>query len=260
MPEQGANIMNQAVRELGYKLGLSVVSTGFALPHVVENYSYWSALRILLTRLRINCVFDVGANQGQFASRLRQSGYQGHILSFEPNPETFRLLEQASAGDTRWQPFNFALGAAEAMLPFNITRSDTLSSFLDPLEKADSPAPELGTAVMRTEMVQVGRLDAMLDGLVAGIPAPRIFLKCDTQGFDLEVVRGAEGCMDRILGLQSEISVNPLYRGGPHYLDALRTYESLGLSLMDLFVVNRTRHRAVLEYDCLMARTAALET
>lgn len=251
--------MNNAVRELGYKVGLSVVSTGFSLPHVVENYSYWSSLRELVNRLRVNCVIDVGANQGQFASRLRQSGYEGLILSFEPNPETFRLLQQACQRDRQWRPFNLALGSSAATLPFHITRSSSLSSFLDPVAKADSPAPELGMDLVRTEQVEVRRLDSMLDELVSEIAAPRIFLKCDTQGYDLEVVRGAESCMHRILGLQSEISVNSLYRGGPHYLDALRYYETLGLTLMDLFVVNRTRHRAVLEYDCLMARTDALQ-
>lgn len=60
--------------------------------------------------------------------------------------------------------------------------------------------------------------------------------------------------MRNIIGLQSEISVTPIYRNMTHYTKALDYYESLGFSLMNLFVVNRTSHTSILEYDCIMVR------
>ena len=74
------------------------------------------------------------------------------------------------------------------------------------------------------------------------------------QGFDVEVFRGPERCMERIFALQSELSVSPIYEQMPHYLESLRYYESFGFSLMNLSVVSRTKQQSVLEYDCLMAR------
>jgi hypothetical protein len=76
----------------------------------------------------------------------------------------------------------------------------------------------------------------------------------DTQGFDLEAFKGAAAVHSHVVGLLSELSVQPLYAGMPHYTEALTHYESAGFELMDVFVVNRTRSGAVLEYDCLMAR------
>jgi hypothetical protein len=109
----------------------------------------------------------------------------------------------------------------------------------------------------RTVRVEVRRLDAILPKLLAGIESPRVFLKMDTQGFDNEVVEGASGCLDQVLGVQSEISVIPLYNGMPHYTESLALYERLGFALVDLFVVNR-QDGFVLEYDCVMARPGAL--
>ena len=62
---------------------------------------------------------------------------------------------------------------------------------------------------------------------------------------------------EKILGLQSEVSVVPLYDGMPHYTKSLETYERLGFGLVDLFVVNRTKEGHVMEYDCIMERCTA---
>ena len=40
-------------------------------------------------------------------------------------------------------------------------------------------------------------------------------LKMDTQGWDLEVLKGAERSLQRIRAVQTEVSVRPLYEGAP---------------------------------------------
>jgi len=68
-------------------------------------------------------------------------------------------------------------------------------------------------------------------------------------------VKGAKEILPHVMLLQSEISVDPIYEGMPHYLEALAFYEALGFTLMTLFPVARTRaYGNIVEYDCLMAR------
>lgn len=49
----------------------------------------------------IDCVIDVGANAGQYGKFLREIGFEGHIVSFEPVSVAFTLLEQQSAADEK---------------------------------------------------------------------------------------------------------------------------------------------------------------
>jgi hypothetical protein len=50
-------------------------------------------LKQVLDKGEVNCVLDVGANRGQFASILRKIGYGGQIISFEPSLHDFKNTE-----------------------------------------------------------------------------------------------------------------------------------------------------------------------
>jgi hypothetical protein len=76
----------------------------------------------------------------------------------------------------------------------------------------------------------------------------------DTQGFDLQVFRGASGCLDMIFGIQSELSVRPIYESMPHYIEALEEYESVGFTLHSLHPVATEYNGAVIEYNCLLSK------
>ena len=77
----------------------------------------------------------------------------------------------------------------------------------------------------------------------------------DTQGYDIEVIKGCKKLRDKILLLQPEISVQPLYENIPHYIKSLQFYESLDFQLFDLFSVTRN-DRGVVEYDAIMINTS----
>lgn len=222
------------------------IAKDLSLPYApVERMSELNYLRRLLQLIKIDCVLDVGANVGQFAGELRGIGYDGHIVSFEPIPAVFKTLSASFAGDRRWRGFNMALGRADSEMAIHVPKLTVMSSLLE------SGREEPG---MRKETVSVRTLDGLLPQIKAELGVSRIFLKMDTQGFDLEVFGGARSCLQDIHGLQSELSVQPLYKGMPHYVEALQTYESAGFELYNLSVVNRIATGGLLELNCFMRR------
>jgi len=73
-----------------------------------------------LKRLAIDCVWDVGANVGQYGVELRLLGYNGLIISFEPDQSNFEKLKSRSKRDSKWLAMNFALGRNPEKLDLNI--------------------------------------------------------------------------------------------------------------------------------------------
>ena len=176
---------------------------------------------------------------------------------------TVTKLSKKARGDERWKVVNVALGAIDGTQTFNVIKTgeqNVLSSFLNLRD-----AEVLNSFVTlqnehertHTEEVRVRRLDGILPELLPKDEWQRIFLKMDTQGYDLKVFDGSRGILPHVVSLQSEISVRPLYHDMPSYRESLRVYEEAGFEVMNLFVVNRTNNGAVLEYDCLMARDGA---
>jgi FkbM family methyltransferase len=215
-------------------------------------------LHQLLAMLGIECVLDVGANIGQYREYLRlHVGYGGHVVSFEPVGELFAQLEQASGGDPLWTVHRLALGETSGTAEIQVFAERTLSSFL-PRNEASLRAMGYEkylreTTLERTETVPVRRLDEIFDAVVPG-GAAQTFLKCDTQGTDLSVVRGAAGCLDRISGIQIELPVREVYQGAPNYLDALAELTGLGYDVTAFIPVQRDGTLRVINVDCVFIR------
>lgn len=127
----------------------------------------------------------------------------------------------------------------------NVSKLTVMSSLLD------SVITEPGT---KQEKIDVCRLDNILPAEAKKSGFSRVFMKMDTQGYDVEVFKGASNCIDNIYGLQSELSIQPLYKNMPHYLDALQVYEAAGFDLHNLSVVSRIANGGLLEMNCFMRR------
>ena len=97
-------------------------------------------------------------------------------------------------------------------------------------------------------------LDSIFEKCTATINDPRIFLKMDTQGYDLKVLAGASKHIDQILGLQSEVAVIETYDGMKKYLESIPKMNQMGFELTGLFPVGRDKKLRVIEFDCVMVR------
>jgi len=244
--------MKRLIRSLLHSLGYDVI------PYPINDWfeqkiTLGRHLMELFSRYQINCVLDVGAHYGEYGTFLREAGYTGKIISFEPVKETFQRLQRLSVKDGNWDIHNFALGAANTGMDIQVFRDSELSSFLTP---NDYCASHMGKTdlVAYTERVEVRTLDSVFDSCVVGIAEPRVYLKLDTQGYDLTILEHALGHLNQIQGLQSELSLKPIYEVMPSYLDALPKLRELGFEVTGLFPVSRDRKLRLIEVDCVMIR------
>jgi FkbM family methyltransferase len=208
----------------------------------------------ILRTKRINCVFDVGANVGQFAQRLRSSGYRGRIVSFEPVPHLAAQLRRKAENDPDWHVHGCALGDEEGSAEIHaVPEAGTMSSMLPTSEFGRSWSADLSN--VRSETITVTRLDSVFDKATEGIAVPRVFLKMDTQGFDLQAFRGAGDRLGDISALQSEVACLPIYQGMPRLPEMLAVYEAAGFEIAGLHPVSfHRRTMRVIEFDMLMVR------
>lgn len=213
-----------------------------------------SHLPKVLESLGINCVVDAGANRGQYAKMLRALGYAGRIVSFEPVPSVHEALVRAAEGDPNWFTHPLALGSADEERRIHVAQRSDLASLLPASEYGrEASGGKVGAVEQLT--IPVRRLDGLWSSIAADLADPRVFLKMDTQGYDLEVFAGARGCLDAILGLQSELSALHLYEGMPDYVTSLAEYRRWGFEATGFFEVFRDKASAVLgEFDCVMIR------
>lgn len=227
----------------------------FDLDLVRTHTTFEGHLARLLPALGVNVVLDVGGHYGEYAQLLRELGYRGRIVSFEPIAANYARLQTAMGTDPKWRGMRLALGSARTSLPINVTGATDQSSFLTPSAHG---ATWFGaaSAVVRTEIVQVERLDDVLSACVEGVEQPRVYLKLDTQGYDWAALQGATKALDVVVGLQTEIAVKPLYEGVPLFPENVRPFLDLGFEPTGLFAVSRDPRDmiAAIEYDLVLRR------
>ena len=162
--------------------------------------------RIRLIRERgVTVVLDVGANTGQWATRLREDGYEGTIVSFEPLRQAYEELRAAADEDAAWEARHTAVGDAPGVAAINVSANSYSSSFLSIAAVTVGAAPD--ASYIGHEDVAITRLD-LLD-----LPVGRKLLKADVQGTEPAVIRGAQGLLSEVELVELELSLVPIYEG-----------------------------------------------
>jgi FkbM family methyltransferase len=196
----------------------------------------------IMNDLDIDVVFDVGANDGGFGRDIRDRGYMGQIVSFEPFSSAYNRLCLAIRGDSKWKAYPIALGSEDTEVDINIADNDVLNS-IKPLNDFG-----LGTAVrtIGKERIKVMKLGAFLKENPQYLSRP--YLKIDTQGYELEVLEGVGDDLNRILAVQAEISLIHSYKGEVDYLDFLIWMRRRKFELATA-VCNSSKGARVREFD-----------
>jgi FkbM family methyltransferase len=208
-------------------------------------------LKRFFSRFGVDCVFDVGANSGQYAGMLRQRvGYRGPIISFEPVPELAAHLRSRAATTPNWHVEELALDSTARQTRLNVMANNQFSS-LPPPTSADIAIFEEVNAVMRTVEVRTATLcDSYRKHKQLRFSRP--YLKLDTQGNDMNVVRDAGDCIWDFVGLHSELSIRKIYEGSEGFAKAIAFYNSKGFALSALVPSNEGHLPVLVEMDCII--------
>lgn len=219
-----------------------------------HQYGEIVALRRFITHFEVDCILDVGANAGQYATMLRKDvGFRGPILSFEPNPTVFAKLERAAKGDLHWHVYNLALSELDGQIPFYITAADQFSSAQRPGSGLE-PIFANRNRVTSTVHVPCARLDTLLPELGEAQGARSMLLKMDTQGHDAAVVAGAGKVLAQMVGVQSELAVRPLYDGATDWIAMMKLLTDAGFLPNAVFANNKGHFPMLVEMDGLFVR------
>ncbi len=269
------DILREPLRKLARAIGLDLrhydASTSVRLAdetreHIRLNPAYrhihagalgWALyVADMAQRLELDGIIDVGANRGQFHDAVRHLGVTLPIHSFEPIPELAQELSRRTATDPAWTIHAHAIGAKDEQRDLHVLADDALSSLHPANAEAAAIWSEAKTTPARTIPVHVRCLADLFAHGHPGTHLRQVFLKTDTQGGDLDVLRGCESQLHRVQAVQFEAALRPAYEGGSVYGDILPWLETRGFVLGACFPIHHEGLRLV-EFDCIMIRPPA---
>jgi FkbM family methyltransferase len=163
----------------------------------------------------VRCVLDVGANVGQSAREYLAHYPKARIHSFEPVPGTFRKLHETIT-DPRFTAYALAMGSQAGEVSMHVSNDDAASD----LSAIGGPHPFMDPAASHTETVPMTTLDEW----TARHAVTRVdLLKVDTEGHDLEVLKGAAQLLreQRIRFVATEAGIDPANTVHVPYTDLL---------------------------------------
>lgn len=127
--------------------------------------------------LNASCIFDVGANSGEFALLARAAFPTARLVCFEPHPEAFASLNNTMRKDKHFQSFQIALGENDERGLMHLDPFSPNSSFF---RRSSKSIPQ---------QLQIQKLDSYVAMITI---EDRTILKLDVEGYELAILKGAE--------------------------------------------------------------------
>jgi FkbM family methyltransferase len=205
-----------------------------------------------ILNLGVDYVIDVGAYTGVFALELRKRGYAGEIYSFEPLNSAYTELIRNASTDEKWQVHApVALGSKKGKSRIFVSANPTSSSLKQILDSHLEAASYAYTA--GEQNVEVITLDSMYTKWKN--IGKRIYLKIDCQGFEEEILKGANKTLKLIDVVQIELSIIKLYKNQENYKYFIDFFDSRGFILYDLIPgFSNARTGQLLQFDGIFVR------
>ena len=194
--------LKRAVKRLAYAAGFQIIRTQSSR---VGSHKL-ADVRKALAGEAAPVILDIGANVGQSVEAFKDLLPGSVIHSFEPSPAAFRELSAVAQRFENVHPQNVGLADQPGQLELLENSSSVMNSFLD-------VGQDGWGKIINKVAVPVTTLDAYCEA--KGITQVSL-AKIDTQGFDVQVLRGAARMMSagRVKLVLIEITFSEMYRKG----------------------------------------------
>ncbi len=166
-------------------------------------------IKYLIKKYDIKHVVDVGANVGQYGNFIKSIDFHGRIDSFEPIEKCFLKLKEEASKHDNWFVHHSALGDFEGSSQINISNNFESSSILKTVDQI--PMFEDLISANISETINVTTLDVIMKNK---LNYGNAYLKIDTQGFELQVLKGAINNLAKFSCIEVETSFTSVYKGG----------------------------------------------
>jgi FkbM family methyltransferase len=208
-------------------------------------------IRRLIARFDIDCVFDVGANAGQYARMLRERvKYSGPIVSFEPVPHLAQQLRVEAASCNNWYIREVALDRNAGSARLTVTHDSQFSSLRN--------VSKLGRSMFPKHVDVSDEIDVATSTLASEfrywqdhIGFRRPYLKMDTQGNDVAVAVGARDLLRDFVAIQAELAIQKLYDDIPDLAEAISFFRHQGFEPSAFTPNNEGTFPILVETDCI---------
>jgi FkbM family methyltransferase len=201
---------------------------GELFPHHHIHRSIMLAKKLLNQKF---IILDIGGGIGATVKLFNQFYPENKIMVFEPVDDNFNAIKSRFSSSTNIEILKYAIGNENSVKKINIANRITSSSILPLAEDKNSEAfneNNLGHA--RIENIELVRLDDFMlnDHNEIGI------MKIDVQGFELDVLQGAEVTLKRTDIVVLEVNNHNGYVGSPKYYDIDKFLREHNFTLYDI--------------------------
>lgn len=171
-------------------------------------------------------IFDVGANRGSWAREARSIWPRASLVLFEPN-ETLQQSLNSVAQELSARVVPELIGATSGeVVNFN-RMTDEHSTGSSVLSERSSVPRIVEKRSLKT-----------LDDYQEALEEPAL-LKMDVQGYELEVLRGAEQCLQLVEAVLMEVALIETIEGAPLLREILNFMEDRGFVAHDIAEMHR---------------------
>lgn len=239
----------RALHARGWRKAEGSPRRGAPPPPTFADQAEARSLRRLFEALEVDLVLDIGGNRGGFGRLARRlAGYQGRIISYEPAPD---LAEKLRARvDPLWTVEARALAETPGPRRLNLMAQHVFNSFGTPRPQSDGEALPGNRVTGEVEVDCV----TLAQALEAAGPCRAPYLKLDTQGWDLRILRSGREVLPKFVALQTELSMRPVYEESEDFREAYAFLTEAGFALHALTPVNDLQHMALKEVNGIFVR------